>query len=479
VVFVDELSPRRRLLILAICCMSLLIVVMDTTIVNVALPSIRADLNASVSGLQWTVDAYTVTLASLLILAGSTADRIGRRRTFQSGLVLFSVGSLLCSVAPSLTWLIVFRIVQAAGGSMLNPVAMSIITNVFTEPRERARAIGVWGGVVGISLGMGPVLGGLLTETVGWRAIFWVNVPIGIAAIVLAALFIPESRAARARRVDPLGQLLVIVALGTLTYGIIGGPEAGWTSGRTLSMFAVAAGALIVLIAVERHRFEPLVELRLFRSRPFTGATTIAVLSFGAFAGYLFVLSLYLQDVRGLSPLHAGLTLLPLALITLIAAPVSGRLVGAYGPRSSLFIATPMLALGSLALFGLDEHTSYLRLVLALTVFGIGFGFVNSPITNTAVSGLPRSQAGVAAAFASTSRQVGSSLGVALVGSLVNPIHGGSVSTSFARSGNEVWITIAAMGAVAFVVAVISTSRRARVSAERTAEQLRELEVAV
>ncbi|HEV2886133.1 MAG TPA: MFS transporter, partial [Jatrophihabitans sp.] len=168
-----ELSSRRRMLVLAICCLSLLIVGMDNTIVNVALPSIRTDLSASVEGLQWTIDGYTLVLASLLILAGSSGDRLGRRRTFQTGLVLFTLGSLLCSVAPGLGWLVAFRMVQAIGGSMLNPVAMSIITNVFTEPRERARAIGVWGGVVGISLGVGPIVGGLLTETVGWRSIFW------------------------------------------------------------------------------------------------------------------------------------------------------------------------------------------------------------------------------------------------------------------------------------------------------------------
>ena len=198
-----ELTQRRRLLVLAICCLSLLVVGMDVTIVNVALPAIRSDLHASVSGLQWVIDAYTVVLASLLILSGSTADRLGRRRTFQLGLVVFSVGSLLCGVAPGLGWLIGFRMLQAVGGSMLNPVAMSIITNVFIDPRERARAIGVWGGVVGISLGLGPVLGGLLVETIGWRSIFWVNVPIGIVAFVLAALFVPESKAERARRGAP------------------------------------------------------------------------------------------------------------------------------------------------------------------------------------------------------------------------------------------------------------------------------------
>lgn len=467
-----ELTHRRRMLILGICCMSLLMVGMDNTIVNVALPSIRADLNASLSGLQWTVDAYTVTIASLLILSGSMADRLGRKRTFQIGLTVFSLGSLLCSVAPGLGWLIAFRMIQAVGGSMLNPVAMSIITNVFTEPKERARAIGVWGGVIGISLGLGPVLGGLLTETIGWRAIFWINVPIGVLAIVLAALFVPESRALHARRVDPVGQALVILVLGGLTYAIIDAPSAGWGSGRTLALFVAVAIVLALLIGYERRRVEPLIELRLFHSGTFTGATTIAVLAFAVYSGYLFVLSLYLQDVRGFSPLQAGLTVTPMALVTLIVAPLSGRMVGAFGPRPSLFIAGPGLVAGSLAMLGLDAHTSLIRVIVAVALLGIGFGFVNAPITNTAVSGLPRSQAGVAAAFASTSRQIGASLGVAVVGSLVNPLAGGSFISSFADSGDAVWLTLAAMSAAVMVVAVLSTGSRAQASARRTAEEL-------
>ena len=199
----SDLTRQRRVLVLAICCMSLLLVGLDNTIINVALPSIGRELSASTSGLQWTVDAYTLVLASLLMLSGSTADRLGRRRIFLLGLTLFGLGSLLCSVAPGLGWLVAFRMLQAVGGSMLNPVAMSIITNVFTDPRERAQAIGVWGGTVGISLALGPILGGLLVESIGWRSIFWINVPVALVAIVLTTRFVPESRAAHPRRVDP------------------------------------------------------------------------------------------------------------------------------------------------------------------------------------------------------------------------------------------------------------------------------------
>jgi len=227
VIVLSGLSRRRRYLVLAICCLSLFIVGLDATIVNVALPSIGRELHSSVSGLQWTIDAYSLVLASLLMLSGSTADRVGRRRTFQAGLALFTLGSLLCSVAPGLGWLVAFRMLQAVGGSMLNPVAMSIITNTFTEPAERARAIGAWGGVFGLSMAMGPVLGGALVDAVGWRGVFWVNIPVGIAALVLTALFVPESKAARPRRPDPVGQLLVIAMLASLTYAVIEGPAYG------------------------------------------------------------------------------------------------------------------------------------------------------------------------------------------------------------------------------------------------------------
>ncbi|MFE1801708.1 MFS transporter, partial [Streptomyces sp. NPDC059517] len=200
-----ELSPRRRQLVLAICCMSLLIVSLDNTVLNVALPSMQKDLHASLAGMQWTIDAYTLVLASLLMLAGSTADRIGRRKVFMAGLVVFTVGSVLCSLAPNLESLVAFRMIQAVGGSMLNPVAMSIITNTFTDPRERARAIGVWGAVVGISMAAGPLVGGLLVDSVGWRSIFWVNLPVGLAALLLTLRYVPESRGPHAPPPPPRG----------------------------------------------------------------------------------------------------------------------------------------------------------------------------------------------------------------------------------------------------------------------------------
>jgi EmrB/QacA subfamily drug resistance transporter len=452
--------------------MSLFIVGLDVTIVNIALPSMRADLHASVAGLQWIIDAYTLVLASLLILAGSTADRVGRRRTFQTGLALFTAGSLLCSVAPSLGWLIAFRTVQAIGGSMLNPVAMSIITNTFTEPRERARAIGVWGGVVGLSMAAGPLLGGVLVEALGWRSIFWINVPVGLAAIALAARFVPESRAPHPRRIDPVGQLLVLTALASITYGIIEGPDAGWRSAEILGCFVLGAAAIATLLAYEPRRTEPLLDLRFFRSVPFSGATVIAVCAFAAQTGFLFLNTLYLQDVRGFSALHAGLYTLPMALATAVFAPLSGRLVGAIGIRVPLLLAGAAIALGVLPLTRLTGHTPTAVLLGSYLVFGVGFGMVNAPITNTAVSGMPTSQAGVAAAIASTSRQVGGSLGVAVIGAAVASGVRGAGAPGFAAASHAGWWIMFGCGLAVLALGLLTTGRWARATVNRTTDDL-------
>ncbi|NSC22095.1 MFS transporter [Streptomyces albus subsp. chlorinus] len=473
-----EPTPCRRLLILAICCMSLLIVSLDTTALNVALPDIRTDLGTSVSGLQWVVDAYTLVLAALLMLAGSTADRMGRRRVFRWGLALFVLGSLLCSLAPGLGWLVAARALQAVGGSMLNPVAMSIITNTFTDPRERARAIGVWGGVVGISMAAGPILGGLLVEVSGWQAIFWVNVPVGLAALLLTTRYVPESRAPRSRRVDPVGQILMIVLLGSLTYGIIESPHHGPASPLVAGCAAAALLSLAGLVVHESRRPEPLIDPRFFRSVPFAGATATAVCAFAALGGFLFLTSLYLQEIRGMSALHAGLCTLPMAAMTLVFAPLSGRLVGSRGPRLPLVAAgLGLTASGLLLAWTASADLSLGVLFCGYVLFGIGFGLVNAPITNTAVSGMPRAQAGVAAAVASTSRQVGSSLGVAVIGAVMASATAGGVgaggglggAAGFQDAQRTAWWIITGCGLAVLLLGVLTTGRRARESARRAA----------
>lgn len=449
--------------------MALFIVMMDNTVVNVALPSIRRDLGASVDGLQWTVDAYLLVLASLLMLCGSLADRFGRRRVFQIGLVLFTAGSLACSLAPGLGWLVAFRALQAVGGSMLNPVAMSIIANVFTAPRERARAIGVWGAVSGVSMGLGPIVGGALIQVFDWRAIFWINIPVGLAAVVLTALFVPESKAVRARRVDPVGQVLMIVAMGALTYTIIEAPGAGWTSTQTLVTGLVAVASAVGLVAYESHRTDPLIDLRFFRSASLSGATVIAVCSFGAFSGFLFLNTLYLQDARGYSAVVAGVCMLPLAGVTTLFAPLSARLVASRGTRIPLLVAGVAITVSPLALVGLGDGTPLLLLLVSYAVFGVGFGLVNTPITNSAVSGMPNSQAGVAAAVTSTSRQVGGALGVAVAGSILNSGLHGPMSAGFSVASHPAWLVLAGCGAVIVPIGLVITSGWARATVARAA----------
>jgi EmrB/QacA subfamily drug resistance transporter len=469
---IHELSRNRRIGVLAICCMSLFVVGLDITVVNVALPSIGRDLDAGISGLQWTVGAYTVVMASLLMLAGSTADRMGRRRLFVPGPAVCSVGSLLCSVAPGVEVLVAARVLQGVGAAMLNPVAMSIIANTFTVPRERAQAVGVWGAVFGIAMALGPIVGGPLVSSIGWRSIFWINLPVGIVAILLTLRFIPESRAPRPRRFDPVGQVLVIALLSSLTYGIIEAPNRGWSSVAIVAAFSASALALAGLLLYEPRRGEPLVDLRFFRSTPFAASIAISVAAFAAFGGLLFLNTLYLQDVRGLSPVAAGLATVPMAVMTVGASLASGRMVGRRGPRLPLAIAGVSFVIACGMLTGVDAETPFAWLVAAYVVFGLGFGFVNAPITNAAVSGMPRAQAGVAAAIATTSRQVGQTLGVAIVGAIVTAHVGASVRAGLSSASHPAWWLLTACGGLVLVLGLVATSSGARASARRTAATL-------
>jgi len=470
VIPLPELSRRRRLLVLVICSSSLFIVGLDSTIVNIAVPAIGRDLHASVAGLQWTIDGYALVLASLLLLSGATADRVGRRRVFQIGLAVFTVGSGLCSLAPGLGWLIAFRMLQAVGGSMLNPVAMSIITNTFTEKAERARAIGVWGGAYGLSMSLGPVAGGLLVDSIGWRGTFWVNIPVGIAAIAATARLVPESRAPRPRRPDPGGQALIIVMLGSLTYAIIEGAGLGWHAPVIMALFAAAAVALAVFVAYEARRTEPVLDPRFFRSAPFAGSVLTAISTTIAVGGFLFLATLYLQDVRGMSALRAGLHMLPMAAMMALGAVVSSRILARRGARVPMLAAGVGLAVGGVLLSRLTASSALAPLVVAFIVFGIGGGVVNAPITYTAVSGMPVSQAGVASGIASTSRQIGQCLGIAITGSiLAGNLHGSSLRTGFVTASHAAWLLLATCGVVVFVLGLVTTSQWALDTAARTA----------
>jgi EmrB/QacA subfamily drug resistance transporter len=463
----EPLGRRRRLGVLLICSMSLFLVGLDITAVNVALPEIGQQLDADLSELQWTVSAYTVVMASVLLLAGSTADRLGRKRTLLIGLTVFSVASLLCGLASSVELLIAFRVLQAVGASMLNPVAMSIIANTFTEPRERAQAVGVWGAVFGVSMALGPIVGGALVSSVGWEWIFLMNIPLGLVAIALVVRFVPESKAPTPRRFDAVGQFLVVVLLSSVTYGIIEAPEAGWTSPAILAAFSASASALVGLLLYEPRRDEPLIDLRFFRSIPFSSSIALSVAAFASFGGFLFLNTLYLQDVRGLSPVEAGITVVPLALMTVVLSPISGRIVGSRGPRLPLAIAGVCTIAACAMLTSIGPETPFRWLIAAYVVFGIGFGFVNAPITNAAVSGMPVAQAGVAAAIATTSRQFGQAFGVAVVGAIVASHAGAGGQTEPAAASHPAWWTLTAFGGLVLVLGVVATGNRAKESAIR------------
>ena len=464
----SPLSRRRRIGVLLICSMSLFIVGLDITAVNVALPSIGMQLDASLSWLQWTVSAYTLVMASLLLFSGSMADRLGRKRTLVIGLSVFSVASLLCSLAPTVELLVVFRVLQ--GDRRLDAQSGRHVDH-HQHLHRPARASS-----------SGRCLGRRVRGFDGARAdrrrrarllrrlgsIFLMNIPLGLAAIVLTVRSVPESKAPEPRRFDPVGQVLVFVLLASVTYGIIEAPNAGWTSPVILGAFGAAAIALLGLLRYEPRRKEPLIDLRFFRSIPFSSSIALSVAAFASFGGFLFLKTLYLQDVRGLAPLEAGLAIVPIALMSVILSPVSGRMVGRRGPRRPLLIAGIASFAACSMLADIGPETPFAWLIAAYVVFGIGFGFVNAPITNAAVSGMPREQAGVAAAIATTSRQFGQAIGVAIVGAIVASSAGVRAERAFVGHPSRV-VGADDRGAIVLVLGLLATGRRATESARSTA----------
>ncbi|HEX2315215.1 MAG TPA: MFS transporter [Thermomonospora sp.] len=447
-----ESPAPRRWAVLAICCLSLFLVGLDTTIVNVGLPSIGAGLDVGTRGLEWTVDAYTLVLAGLLITSGALGDRFGRRRVFRLGLAVFGVASVACALAPSIGVLVAARAVQGVGASMLSPVALAIVVNVITEPRERARAIGVWAAVFGVSMAAGPLVGGALVSGAGWRWVFWINVPVVVVALLLTLVFVPESRAERPRRFDGPGQLLLIVVVGGSVAVLIEGPHLGWRSPTMIAGYVVVAVAVAAFVRVESRRDEPLVDPRLFRRPPFAAAAVGAVVVFIALSATLLLNTLYLQHTRGMSPVAVGMVTLPMAVAATVCAPLSGVLVGRYGPRPPLMLAGAFIAVGGLGLVRIGDDTDVRVPALAYLLIGIGFGFANAPITNTAVSGLPPARAGVAGGITSTARQLGSALGIAIAGSVIAD----ASTADLAEASRPGWLLVTACGLLVLAVSLLA-----------------------
>jgi len=448
-------STRRKLGILAICCLSVLMTIMDLTIVNLAIPSIRTDLGATAAHAQWTIAIYALGVASLQLLGGEAGDRFGRRRVLQIGTTVFMLGSLLCSLAPTIDVLIAARLIQAVGASMMNPVALAIISQVFVEPTERARAIGIWGAVFGAALALGPIVGGLLIETVGWRGVFWINLPIGAAAVVACAMLVPESETSTRRGTDLLGQFLGTGSLFGLVFVMIESPGRGWTHPWVIMTAAAAACAFVGFLRHESRHPDPFIDLRLFRSTAFAAAAVIALSVFTVWGAFLFMMSIYLQGWRGYSAVHAGLLLLPVGVAVLVLSPISGHLVSRFGNRPPLLIAGLMTVVMSAMLAFLDPAAPRWLLILICTAFGITFGMVTVPVNYAAVSSVPQDRAGAAAGITSTSKQIGISLGVALSGVLAT----GALSPpagDFTNAARPLWLLTLVLG---LAIAALGTIR--------------------
>jgi EmrB/QacA subfamily drug resistance transporter len=415
----EAAAARHKSLVLILCCLAQFMVILDVSIVNVALPSIRGDLGFSATGLQWVVNAYTLTFGGFLLLGGRAADLIGRREVFAGGLLLFGFASLMGGVAQSSGQLIAARALQGLGGAVVAPATLSILATTFTEGAERNRALGLWGAMGGVGGATGALLGGILTQTLSWRWILLINVPIGIVVAIAALRVVVRGRrdTGAARSFDLSGALTVTAGLVVLTYGIVETDKHGWGSSRTLITIALGLALLATFTLIEgRLAQAPLVPLRIFRSRSVSGANVVVFcMGAAAFAMWYF-LSLYLQQVLGYDPIQAGLAFLPMTVAIIVTSQLASRGVGRFGPGPVLTLGMTLLALGMLGLSQISAHGSYWADVLAPSIVaaaGIGFSFV--PVTIAATQGVRGPEAGLASGLVNTSRQVGGSIGLALL----------------------------------------------------------------
>jgi EmrB/QacA subfamily drug resistance transporter len=423
---VQERAFERRWLILVVLCFSLLVIVLDNSILNVAVPTIVRDLDASNSQIQWIIDSYTLVFAGLLLTMGSIGDRFGRRGALQAGFALFGLGSLLSALAGSASQLIATRAFMGIGGALIMPATLSIITNVFPA-KERGKAIGFWAGTAGAGAALGPLTGGFLLEHFYWGSVFLVNLPIVIGGLLAGFFLIPTSKDPSAPRLDPFGALLSITSLTALLYAIIEAPTEGWTSPTTVVLFAVGLALLGAFIWWETHTDHPMLDVRFFKNPRFTAASGSITLIFFAMFGALLLLTQYMQFTLGYDPLTAGIRLLPFALTLGVTAPISSKLVERIGTKLTVTSGLVLVTTGLLLMTGLQVDTSYGDLVWRLMIMAVGMGLTMAPATESVMGSLPLAKAGVGSAVNDTTRQVGGALGVAIIGSVMSSVYGSKV----------------------------------------------------
>ncbi|TMM13443.1 MAG: MFS transporter [Actinobacteria bacterium] len=432
----------RKWRTLIIVCVAIFMLLLDITVVNVALPKIQRDLNASFTDLQWVVDAYSLLLASVVLNAGSLGDLLGRKRVFLTGVVLFTAASAACGAATSPLFLNLARGAQGIGGAIMFAVSLALLSQEF-HGRERGTAFGIWGATIGAAVAIGPLVGGALTEWAGWRWIFFVNLPIGALCLLFGARVLHESRDEGHGGIDIPGQLLLSGGLFALVLGLLRGNDWHWSSGRVVGLLAGAAAALVSFGIVELRQERPMFDVRLFRVPAFAGAQIVAfTISSAMFAQFLY-LTLYLQNVLGYSPIQAGLRFLPLSMISFFVAPVAGRLVGRVPVRVLLGTGMGLVALALYLMYGVHTSSGWTTLLAGFLVGGVGIGMVNPPLATTAVSVVPPQRAGMAAGVNNTFRQVGIATGIAGLGAifqsaldprLSHAITAGAVHTTRARA---------------------------------------------
>jgi EmrB/QacA subfamily drug resistance transporter len=431
-----SVAERRRWWILATLCLSVLLVVVDNTIVNVALPTISRKLSASTQDLQWVVDAYSLVFAGLLLVGGNLGDRVGRRRTLQAGLALFALTSVGAALARSTGELIAARGAMGVAAAMIYPATLALLTNVFTVARERAMAIGVWSGVSGLAVAIGPVSGGLLLRHFAWSSVFLVNVPVVVIAIAAGLVLLPESRDPRAGRFDPLGALLSVAGIGLLTWSLIEAPRHGWASATTLGGLS---GSLAILAAFgwwQSRRPDPMLDVRVFRNPRFTAASGAIALAFFGLFGFIFLITQYFQVVRGYDPLRAGVATLPFAIITGVVSPAAIAAMKRAGTKAVVTAGLALMSGGFVVAAGVTADSAYWgRIIISMALMAAGLGLTTSPATEAIMGALPRDKAGAGSAVNDTTREVGGTLGVAVIGSVLSSAYGSRVATALAGLG--------------------------------------------